>query len=56
VPLIQQLTGITPLGIMPHLPELVSDPNALASALLRAIGSEALDRLLASATGSAPRV
>ncbi len=53
VPLIEQLTGLAPLGIFPHLPGPVPDPDALAAALLRAIGSEALDRLLTLATGAA---
>jgi dethiobiotin synthetase len=51
-PLIQQLTGLAPLGILPHLPGSDPDLDALASALLQAIGSEALDRLLTLATGS----
>jgi len=51
-PLIEQLTGIAPLGILPHLPGPVPDPDELAAALLRAIGPEALGRLLALAAGS----
>jgi len=51
-PLIQQLTGLAPLGILPHLPISNPDPDALASALYQAIGSQALDRLLTLATGS----
>ena len=48
----QQLTGLAPLGILPHLRGSELDPDALASALLQAIGSKALDRLLTLATGS----
>jgi len=51
-PLIQQLTGLAPLGILPHLPQPATDPDALASALAQAVGSEALDRLLFIATGA----
>jgi dethiobiotin synthetase len=51
-PLIQQLTGLAPLGILPHLPRPDADPDALALALRQAVGSEALDRLLLLATGS----
>jgi dethiobiotin synthetase len=51
-PLIQQLTGLAPLGILPHLRGSDTDPDALAAALLQSIGPEALDRLLTLATGS----
>jgi dethiobiotin synthetase len=54
-PLIEQLTGVAPLGILPHLAGPTPAPDALASALLQAIGPESLDRLLALATGSRPR-
>jgi dethiobiotin synthetase len=53
-PLIHQLTGLAPLGILPHLPGSDPDPDALASALSQAIGSEPLDRLLTLATGASP--
>jgi len=55
-PLIEQLTGLAPLGILPHLTGSDPEPDALASALLQAIGPEALDRLLAVATGPRQRV
>lgn len=57
--LIEQLTGITPLGILPHLrdspsnPSGLPDPDQLAQALEQALGSSALARLLARATGTA---
>ncbi len=57
IPLIRQLTGLAPLGILPHLPASPGadapspDPDALATALQHAIGPGALDRLLALATG-----
>jgi hypothetical protein len=40
---------------LPHLAGPTPAPDALASALLQAIGPESLDRLLALATGSRPR-
>jgi dethiobiotin synthetase len=49
-PLIAHLTGISPLGVVPHLPD-PTNADRLADALLEAIGPEALDRLLATATG-----
>ena len=60
--LIQQLTGVAPLGTLPHLPAppggdtQAPAPDALAAALVQAIGEEALARLLSLATGPAPRV
>lgn len=57
-PLIQQLTGLMPLGTLPHLAESPPsasqspDPDRLARALEQAVGATALDRLLALA---APR-
>ena len=52
-PLIEQLTGLTPLGILPHLPHSQPahwqspDPDLLAHALEQALGTQALARLLA---------
>ena len=47
------VTGLAPLATLPHLPAgRATDDDALAAALLQAIGSAALDRLLTLATGS----
>ena len=55
-PLITQLTGLVPLGTVRDLPatpvHTAADPDALAAALVEAIGDEALERLLTLATGS----
>lgn len=60
-PLIEQLTGLAPLGILPHLtqsqlPDSRSpDADHLAQALEEAVGATALARLLALASGPSPR-
>ncbi len=59
-PLIEQLTGIAPLGTIPYLGQahpgnsLSPDPDQLAEALEQALGASALTRLLALATGETP--